>query len=66
VFTDVIPANTRYVAGSLRLNSAALSDVADVDAGEYTTTPDTRVRVTLGSLTQAAGSQTIEFSVLIN
>lgn len=66
VFTDRIPANTSYVPGTLRLNSAALSDGADVDAGEYTTTPDAQVRVSLGALTQAAGSQTIEFAVLIN
>ena len=66
MFTDRIPANTTYVPGSLRLNTAALSDSADADAGEYTTTPDARVRVNLGALAQASGNQTIEFAVLIN
>lgn len=66
VFTDRIPPNTTYVPGSLRLNTAALSDAADADAGEYTTTPDARVRVNLGALTQAGGNQTIEFAVQIN
>ena len=66
VFTDNIPANTTYVPGTLRLNSVALSDGADIDAGVFETTPAARVRVTLGTLTQAGGSQTIEFAVTIN
>jgi hypothetical protein len=66
MFTDRIPTNTTYVPGSLRLNTTTLSDSADADTGEYTTTPDARVRVTLGALTQASGNQTIEFAVLIN
>jgi uncharacterized repeat protein (TIGR01451 family) len=66
VFSDDIPANTTYVPGSLRLNSVALSDGADADAGVYETTPTARVRVALGTLTQAGGSQTIEFAVTIN
>jgi hypothetical protein len=66
VFSDNIPASTTYVPGTLRLNSAALSDGADVDAGEYQAAPTRRVRVQLGNLTQASGSQTIEFAVTIN
>jgi uncharacterized repeat protein (TIGR01451 family) len=66
VFADNIPANTTYVPGTLRLNSAALTDGADADAGEFTTTPAARVRVALGALTQASGSQTIQFAVTIN
>jgi hypothetical protein len=66
VFTDRIPANTTYVPGSLKLNTAALSDTADGDAGEYATAPDARVSVALGALSQASGNQTIEFAVLIN
>jgi len=64
-FLDNIPDNTTYVAGSLRLNNAALTDGADVDAGSYETTPDERVRVQLGNLT-SVGSQTIQFAVTIN
>src|SRR5689334_10379140 len=66
VFSDNIPTNTTYVPGTLRLNGAALTDGADVDAGDFATTPAARVRVTLGNLTQASGSQTIEFAVTIN
>jgi uncharacterized repeat protein (TIGR01451 family) len=66
VFTDLIPANTTYVAGSLALNSTALSDSAGNDAGEFTTTPAPQVRVNLGDLTAASGPQTIEFAVTIN
>jgi uncharacterized repeat protein (TIGR01451 family) len=66
VFSDDIPANTTYVPGTLRLNGAALTDATDVDAGDFSTTPAARVRVSLGNLTQASGSQTIEFAVTIN
>jgi uncharacterized repeat protein (TIGR01451 family) len=66
VFNDDIPANTSYVPGSLRLNNAALTEAADTDAGDFSTTPNARVRVQLGNLTQASGSQTIQFAVTIN
>ena len=63
VFADNIPAGTTYVPGSLTLNSGALTDVADGDVGAYEATPQPRVRVQLGNLTQASGSQTIQFAV---
>jgi uncharacterized repeat protein (TIGR01451 family) len=66
VFNDNIPANTTYVPGTLRLNSVALSDGADADAGDFSTTPGAHVTVQLGTLTQASGSQTIQFAVTIN
>jgi uncharacterized repeat protein (TIGR01451 family) len=65
-FSDLIPANTTYVAGSLELNGAALSDSADADAGAFVSAPAPQVRVTLGDLTGASGPQTIEFAVTIN
>ena len=64
-FTDPIPANTTYVAGSMRLNGAPLTDVADADAGSFVLGP-ARVAVSLGDLTSAAGPQTIDFRVTIN
>ena len=64
-FTDPIPANTTYVAGSLRLNGTPLSDSADADAGSFVPGP-ARVAVGLGNLTSAAGPQTIDFRVTIN
>lgn len=66
IFSDAVPANTTYVAGTLRLNSNALSDGADSDAGELVSTPAPQVRITLGDLTQASAPQTIEFAVTIN
>ncbi|HEV7607243.1 MAG TPA: hypothetical protein VGO61_07890 [Steroidobacteraceae bacterium] len=66
VFADNIPAGTTYLPGTLTLNSAALTDTADADAGAYETTPQPRVRVQLGNLTQASGTQTIQFAVRIN
>ena len=66
VFSDNIPANTTYVPGTLRLNSAPLSDTAADDAGEFISTPTARVRVALGTLSQASGTQTVQFAVTIN
>jgi uncharacterized repeat protein (TIGR01451 family) len=66
VFTDEIPANTTYVAGSLQLNGAALTDAADTDAGDFAAAVPARVRVALGTLTTASGPQTVTFAVTIN
>jgi uncharacterized repeat protein (TIGR01451 family) len=49
---DTIPAGTRYVAGSLRLDATTLTDVADGDAGKYDTNT-TRVEVRMGTLSGA-------------
>ena len=65
-FRDAIPANTTYVAGSLKRNGASLTDAADADTGAYVTTPAPAVTVALGDLTSAVGAQTIEFAVTIN
>jgi len=65
-FSDLVPANTTFVAGSLRLNGATLSDTADGDAGTFVSAPAPEVRVTLGNLTSASGPQTVEFAVIIN
>jgi uncharacterized repeat protein (TIGR01451 family) len=64
-FTDPIPASTTYVAGSMRLNGAPLTDAPDADAGSFVLGP-ARVAVSLGDLTSAAGPQTIDFRVTIN
>jgi uncharacterized repeat protein (TIGR01451 family) len=69
VFSDNIPANTTYVAGSLTLNSTAITDGTGDDVGDYAAavglTP-ARVRVDLGSLNTASGPQTVTFAVTIN
>jgi uncharacterized repeat protein (TIGR01451 family) len=59
---DAIPANTSYVAGSLRLNGAALTDAADADAGRFT---GSQIEVTLGALA-APSTQTVAFQARIN
>ena len=66
IFNDDIPANTTYFPGTLRLNGTLLSDGVDPDAGVFEAAPTPRVRVTLGTLTQASGSQTITFAARIN
>lgn len=65
VFSDPIPASTTYVAGSLQLNGAPLTDGLDADAGSFVAAP-ARVAVNLGDLTSAAGPQTIDFRVTID
>jgi uncharacterized repeat protein (TIGR01451 family) len=66
VFTDPVPVGTAYSVGSLRLNALALSDSADADAGEFIAGTTAMIRVAFGNLTQAAGPQTIAFTVTIN
>jgi uncharacterized repeat protein (TIGR01451 family) len=65
-FSDAIPANTAYTAGTLKLNSAALTDGADSDAGQYLSAPTAQVSVNLGTLTASSTAQTISFAVTIN
>ncbi len=62
-FTDLIPPFSTYQAGSLSLNGGGLTDAPDADAGEFS---GGAVVVALGDLTQAAGPQTIAFTVVIN
>jgi len=64
-FHDAIPMHTTYVAGSLALNGAALSDAADTDGGEYVAATSELV-VALGDLAPAAGSSEVRFAVTID
>ncbi|MHB8844932.1 MAG: hypothetical protein ACYC7L_09310 [Nitrospirota bacterium] len=66
VITDMVPVNTTYVAGTLRLNAASLTDIADADAGDAGATTPGVVTVRLGDLTNASPVQTINFDVRIN
>jgi len=66
VITDPIPANTTYVAGSLKLDNAALSDAADADAGDENATTANTVTVKLGNMTSSTPARTIAFDVKIN
>lgn len=62
VITDAIPAGTRYVANSLQLDAAALSDAPGDDAGEASDAAG--IRVELGSL-PGGSSATVSFAVEI-
>ena len=67
VFTDNIPANTTYVPGTLRLNSAAALGCASMPTPAITRRRRPRTcACALGSLTTASGPQTITFAVTIN
>jgi uncharacterized repeat protein (TIGR01451 family) len=66
VITDPLPPFTTYVANSLLLNGAALSDAADADAGDFGATAANRLTVTLGSVAGGSLPQTISFAVTIN
>lgn len=63
VFTDPVPPNTVYNAGTLTLNGAVLTDGVDGDAGEVAAGT---VTVRLPDLTGASPAQTITFEVTIN
>ncbi|MFN3552908.1 MAG: DUF11 domain-containing protein [Novosphingobium meiothermophilum] len=60
--TDVIPAGTTYVANSLTLEGAALSDAADSDAG---TASASGIDVAIGAL-PGGNSRTVTFKTTIN
>jgi uncharacterized repeat protein (TIGR01451 family) len=66
VITDPVPANTTYVAGTLRLNGTLLSDTLDGDDGDVGFTVPGSLTINLGDLTSASPVQTITFDVKIN
>jgi uncharacterized repeat protein (TIGR01451 family) len=64
--SDVIPANTSYVANSMTLNAAALTDLGDADAGTATGAPVTAIEVAAGTVNSGGGTATVTFRVTIN
>jgi uncharacterized repeat protein (TIGR01451 family) len=66
--TDVIPANTTYVAGSLTRNAAPLTDASDspVDEADFGITTPGVLTVGLGNLAAGGPPETITFQVTIN
>lgn len=65
VISDPIPAKATYVANSLKLNGAALSDAADSDGGSVGGSPVT-VMVRLPNLTSLSPPQEVSFDVKID
>ena len=62
VVTDAAPADTTYVAGSLKLDGATLTDAADADAGRFGTSG---ISVDLGTVS-GGSSRTVTFQVTID
>jgi len=62
VVTDAVPADTTYVAGSLKLDGATLTDAADADAGRSGTSG---ISVDLGTVS-GGSSHTVTFQVIID
>ena len=62
LIADSVPAGSTYVAGSLRLDGAALTDQADIDAGRFT---GNAIEVSLGSLL-APAPHVVSFQVRLN
>ena len=58
----VAPADTTYVAGSLKLDGATLTDAADADAGRSGTSG---ISVDLGTVS-GGSSRTVTFQVTID
>ena len=65
VLKDAIPANTTYQVNTIQLNSGAITDVSDADAGDFNVTTTGAVTVNLGTLA-ASGSATVTFDVKVN
>lgn len=63
---DLIPTWSSFVADSITLNGAVITDATDGDAGEFDLTGAPTVVVRLGDLTQADGPQSIVFRVTID
>jgi uncharacterized repeat protein (TIGR01451 family) len=63
---DPIPANTTYLAGSLTLDAAGLSDALDLDPGDVGGTTADTVTVMLGDVVAGGGVRTITFTVTID
>ena len=61
--SDGIPGGTTYQPGTLKLDGAPLTDVADSDIG---TAAATGIAVTLGTLAGGSADRTIAFTVKIN
>jgi len=66
IITDPVPGNTTYTAGTLNLNSGALTDIGGDDAGDVGTTTAGTVTVSLGNLAALSPVQTITFDVTID
>ena len=62
VVTDAAPADTTYIAGSLKLDGATLTDAADADAGRSGTSG---ISVDLGTVS-GGSSHTVTFQVTID
>lgn len=60
--SDPVPAGTTYVAGTITLDGAALTDAADADAGRFT---GSAIAVALGNA-PAGASYTVTFKVKID
>ena len=62
VVTDAVPADTTYVAGSLKLDGATLTDAADADTGRSNTSG---ISVDLGTVS-GGSRRTVTFQVTID
>ncbi len=72
VVTDVIPANTEYVAGSLQIDGTSITDAAGDDRGELATSParvvarvGTGAGVAAGGRIDVGASTTVTFRVTV-
>jgi OmpA-OmpF porin, OOP family len=62
VFQDAIPEHTTYVPGSMMLNGAPLTDVADADAADFDVTTPGAVTVKVGTISNEQGQNAVSFA----
>ncbi len=63
VFTDLIPTNTTYVAGSMKFDGTSLTDAADTDDGDFGVTTTNTVTIDVGTVSASGDTHTICFEV---
>lgn len=63
--SDAVPADTTYAPGTLTLNGGTLTDAPDADVGQFLTATN-NIDVQLGDLDSSAGTQVVEFAVVID
>jgi uncharacterized repeat protein (TIGR01451 family) len=63
---DPVPANTTYVASSIKLNGVAQTDAGGDDAGDINATFPGEVTVAAGNIASGGGTATVTFDVTVN
>jgi len=62
LFIDAIPEHTTFVPGSMTLNGAPLTDIADADAADYNVANPGAITVNVGTISSEQGQNAVSFA----